>query len=147
MRSGREQMNFGETKNYPIYALQWHTEKFNFHWCTKTTSLLHTAETILVAQAAANFFISEARKNNNKFDSLREEQAELIDNYNIVFVGLPTYGLFHYFSREDMTDKAHEARLQRLVDMRKQKLNLKKKLAEEEQSVVLNGIDHQKVII
>ena len=45
----------------------------------------HTSNAILLAQHMANFFVNEARKNSNKFESKEEEQNHLFYNYQTVF--------------------------------------------------------------
>ena len=43
---------------YPIYGTQWHPEKNVFEWTTKE-GINHSEHAVMIAQTAANFFVSE----------------------------------------------------------------------------------------
>ena len=47
-----------------------------------------------VAQYFANFFVSETRKNGHKFDSVEEEEENLIYNYSPVYTGRADHSSF-----------------------------------------------------
>ncbi|XP_013781037.1 gamma-glutamyl hydrolase-like isoform X2 [Limulus polyphemus] len=68
----------------------WHPEKNLFEWVNTKShhNIPHTAEAIRVGQHFANFFVGEARKNNHKFPSTKEEASSLIYNYNPEYVGI-----------------------------------------------------------
>ena len=57
-----------QAKKYPIYGNQFHAEKNAFMW-KNGTNVTHTLDSILATQHIANFFVNEARKNNNTFQS------------------------------------------------------------------------------
>jgi gamma-glutamyl hydrolase len=63
---------------------------FSYHRWQKTSEgvpdeeIDHTEEGIEIAQYMANFFVGEARRNSNSFDSEAEEEAALIYNYSPV---------------------------------------------------------------
>ncbi len=75
-----------EAQNYPVYGVQWHPERPQFEWGTDGTNtdpINHDMHAISCSQYVANFYIAEARKNNNRFPSLKEETAALIYNYDL----------------------------------------------------------------
>lgn len=70
-----------EGRKYPIYGNQFHPEKTAFVWMDKVNPP-HTPIAVEAAQAQANFFINEARKNNRKFESEEILDKSLIYNWN-----------------------------------------------------------------
>lgn len=73
-----------EAYRYPFYAVQWHPEKSPFEWIDKP-GMVHSASAVQASFYTANFFVSEARKNQHKFSSPQEEEKALIYNYNPEF--------------------------------------------------------------
>lgn len=67
-------------KKYPFYGLQFHPEKPAFEWHPKL-DIKHTSEAVKIGQYFADFFIDEARKNKNGFQSYEEEMQYIIDRY------------------------------------------------------------------
>jgi hypothetical protein len=63
---------------------QWHPEKNAFEWNPKE-SIPHSADAVGVMQWVANFFVSEARKNDHAFASVEAETEALIFNYATTF--------------------------------------------------------------
>ena len=63
---------------------QWHPEKNAFEWNPKE-SIPHSANAVNVMQWVANFFMSEARKNDHHFESVEAETKALIYNYRTTF--------------------------------------------------------------
>jgi len=85
----RKNKPFGSTIeaiNYPFYATQWHPERNIFEW-DEPEDLDHSYNAVIVTQYLSKFFVSEARKNNHKFNTKREE-----DNY-IIYKFQPTFTL------------------------------------------------------
>lgn len=74
-----------EARYLPIYGVQFHPEKNPFEW-RKEKNFTHTKESIEVSQFMGDFFIEEARKNFNSFESEEEAEKYLIYNYNTVKV-------------------------------------------------------------
>jgi len=77
-----------EHRTLPIYAAQWHVEKNQFEWLVRKGlgNINHDGDAIAVGQHFGNFFLSEARKNDQKFTSQAEENRHLIysfDKYRI----------------------------------------------------------------
>jgi len=91
--NGVEFVSTWESKDFPVYAVQWHPEKNNFeHDRDPQTGLPyeqipHTMEAVRVSQALANFFVDEARKCPNKFADWKLEQKLLIKNYQVYVTG------------------------------------------------------------
>ena len=83
-RKGKPFASTIEAQKYPIYGVQWHPERPQFEWGTDGTTtdpINHDMHAILCSQYIANFYIAEARKNNNSFPSIKEETSSLIYNY------------------------------------------------------------------
>ena len=82
-------------REYPIYATQWHPEMNIFEFTHNEglgTNINHSKKAVLISQYFANFFVDEARKNTNRFESGTEEMKYLIYNYNPFYSA--KYGLF-----------------------------------------------------
>lgn len=77
--NGVEYTSIYEHKKYPIYAHQYHPEKNAFIFSPNLV-VPHTLNAILLGQFYSNFFVQEAKKNMNKFDSYEEEFAHMIEN-------------------------------------------------------------------
>jgi gamma-glutamyl hydrolase len=75
-----------EGKRYPVYAVQWHPERPQFDW-SQEDYIPHSPIAFPAMQYFAQFLVSEARKNNNKFGSLDEEQSNLIFNFQARYTG------------------------------------------------------------
>lgn len=85
-----------EAYDYPIYAVQWHPEKNAYEW-TKPY-YVHSSTAVKVSFYLADFFVSEARKNFNTFQSKEEEKNMLIYNYSPVYTGRTgTFEQIYYF--------------------------------------------------
>lgn len=78
-RNGREFISSLEVIGYPFYGLQFHPEKNLYEWKTGR-GIPHGDGATRVSQYFANFFVKEARKNNNHFEN-EEEVPHLIYNY------------------------------------------------------------------
>ncbi|KAM4675454.1 gamma-glutamyl hydrolase-like isoform 2-T4 [Discoglossus pictus] len=79
-RNGVEFISTMEAHNFPIYGVQWHPEVNRFQW-NKDLAYPHSVSAIRVSQYLADFFINEARKNQNHFSSAEAEEASLIYNW------------------------------------------------------------------
>ncbi|XP_076248171.1 gamma-glutamyl hydrolase-like [Calliopsis andreniformis] len=75
-----------ENIEYPFYGLQFHPEKNLYEWIIGK-HIPHSERAVVAAQYFANFFVSEARKNFNSFQSEREEMRHLIYNYTPIYTG------------------------------------------------------------
>ena len=75
--------------------MQWHPEKNIFEWTT-AESINHSYHAVSIAQTAANFFVSEARKSEHHFTSEEEEMDTLIYNYQPTYTGKTS----HSFEQE-----------------------------------------------
>ena len=82
-RNNRKMVTAIEHKKYPIYSLSYHAEKNQFVW-TGSNNIPHSKIAIRLAQYYSEFFISECRKNFNRFDSEAEERKAMIQNYPVM---------------------------------------------------------------
>lgn len=85
-RNGTKFVSTFESINHPWYGLLWHPEKSQFEF-NPTLSVDHTVYSIFTSQFIANFFVSEARENENKFDGRWDENKYTISKYRPYFVG------------------------------------------------------------
>lgn len=83
-RKGNEFVSTIEGIDYPFYGLQWHPEKNIFEW-TRKERISHFPNAIKVSQEIANFFVNEARKNDQHFKTEKDEVN------NSIFIYDPTY--------------------------------------------------------
>jgi len=83
-KKGKEFVSTIEGNVYPIYGLQWHAEKPQFEWYSNE-DINHTYDSIISMQYMAQFYVNEARQNNHKFSSSREESQKLIYNYTPLY--------------------------------------------------------------
>eukprot|EP00243_Klebsormidium_subtile_P003003 TRINITY_DN16135_c0_g1_i1.p1 TRINITY_DN16135_c0_g1~~TRINITY_DN16135_c0_g1_i1.p1 ORF type:complete len:367 (+),score=79.77 TRINITY_DN16135_c0_g1_i1:303-1403(+) len=91
-QNGKVYVSSVEARNYPIYGTQWHPEKNVWEW--HAPAVPHSEDAVLLTQAAANFFVSEARKSGHQPASLQEEQELLIYNYQPYYSGKDAKGYF-----------------------------------------------------
>ncbi|XP_006880500.1 PREDICTED: gamma-glutamyl hydrolase [Elephantulus edwardii] len=74
-----------EGRKYPIYGVQWHPEKPPYEW--KDDRISHSSNAVKTAFYLAQFFVSEAQKNNHHFDSKVEEEEALIYHFAPNYTG------------------------------------------------------------
>lgn len=86
-KSGNPYISTMEAKKYPITATQWHPEKNAFEW-SMTIHIPHSPEAIRMTQEVANFFVSEARKNMHRAQTIFAEDQMLIYNWIPHFTGI-----------------------------------------------------------
>ena len=82
-KSGVPFVGIIEGKNYPIFGTQIHPEKNVYEWNEAVTN--HSFDAIAITTYFANFFVAQARKNNNQFPA-GELTSALIYNYPPVFI-------------------------------------------------------------
>lgn len=75
-----------EGYRYPVYGVQWHPEKAPYEW-GRFEGISHAPNAVKAAFYLAEFFVSEARKNNHHFESDVEEDEALIYQYHPVYTG------------------------------------------------------------
>eukprot|EP00118_Oscarella_pearsei_P025896 m.308990 g.308990 ORF g.308990 m.308990 type:complete len:312 (+) comp45233_c0_seq1:73-1008(+) len=85
-RKGKSFVSTFEAYHYPIYGTQWHPEKNPFEWTT-SEGINHSPEAVLVSQYMSDFFVSQARMNDNHFASPEDEMKYLIYRYTPTYVG------------------------------------------------------------
>lgn len=87
-----------EGKHYPVYAIQSHPEKSNYVR-NMQYGVPQTRESVFIGQKLANFFVEEARKNDNTFGNSLYDY-DYIDSYSMV----PEFRdevYYYLFSRDD----------------------------------------------
>jgi gamma-glutamyl hydrolase len=104
-RNGRQFISAYEAKKYPIYAVQFHPEKNNFEYGEYDDGrpyevVDHSYEAILTSQYFANFFIQEARRNDNRFNDAKVERKALIYNYQTFTITWPTFVESYIFKHD-----------------------------------------------
>lgn len=104
-RNGVEFISAFEAYNYPIYGVQFHPEKSMFEFGEKDSGtphevINHSFEAISASQYFANFFVNEARKNDQKFHDPHEERAALIYNYRTYTVKSPKFVETYLFKHD-----------------------------------------------
>ncbi|EHB09195.1 Gamma-glutamyl hydrolase, partial [Heterocephalus glaber] len=75
-----------EGYKYPVYAVQWHPEKAPYEW-PNLKGISHAPNAVKTAFYLADFFVSEARKNNHHFESQSEEEKSLIYQHSPIYTG------------------------------------------------------------
>ena len=78
--SGQSYVGLIEGRKLPIYGSQFHPEKNQFEWWLGE-SIPHTLGAVITASYFADFFVEEARKNTNQFQSEAELEPYLIYNW------------------------------------------------------------------
>lgn len=84
--NGLEFISTIESRRFPFYGVQFHPEKTIYEW-VRNKNISHTQNAIAAAQYFAEFFINEARKSNNHFESSKIEDQYVIYNYIPTFSG------------------------------------------------------------
>jgi gamma-glutamyl hydrolase len=76
-----------EARDYPFYGTQWHPEKNNFEWSQNSdySNIPHSPNAVLVSEATARFFVSEARKSSHTFPEPQRDQ--LIYSAPVIYTG------------------------------------------------------------
>ncbi|XP_029421500.1 gamma-glutamyl hydrolase isoform X2 [Nannospalax galili] len=75
-----------EGSKYPVYAVQWHPEKAPYEW-KELKGISHAPNSVKTAFYLAEFFVSEARKNNHHYESQIKEEESLIYQFSPVYTG------------------------------------------------------------
>eukprot|EP01126_Amoeba_proteus_P050942 TRINITY_DN605_c0_g1_i3.p1 TRINITY_DN605_c0_g1~~TRINITY_DN605_c0_g1_i3.p1 ORF type:complete len:186 (-),score=28.83 TRINITY_DN605_c0_g1_i3:39-596(-) len=83
-RKGKQFISTIEGKKYPFYGLQWHPEKPLFEWWSKEV-IQHSPDATKAMQYMADFFISEAVKNDHAFPTAEDIYDHLIWNYSPLY--------------------------------------------------------------
>ncbi|CAI5969214.1 unnamed protein product [Closterium sp. NIES-64] len=91
-KNGLEYVTTVQGKRYPFYGTQWHPEKNAYEW--GLDHIPHGAHAIAVGQAAANFFVNEARRNTHSPASDESMNDMLLYNHSPVFAGKNGHGYF-----------------------------------------------------
>jgi gamma-glutamyl hydrolase len=104
--AGQRFVSTMEARAYPFYGTQWHPEKNNFEWSQNSdySNIPHSPNAVLVSEAMARFFLSEARKSAHVFPESRRD--ELIYSAPVVYTGKGDwiYEQVYVFCLVDATD-------------------------------------------
>jgi len=68
-----------EHKSYPIYAIQFHPEKYNYE-VNPEQPVKRSFIAVTVSHEFANFFVEEARKSKHKFKNREEETENIVQH-------------------------------------------------------------------
>ncbi|XP_074655557.1 gamma-glutamyl hydrolase-like [Tubulanus polymorphus] len=120
---GIEYISTIESRKYPFYATQWHPEKYSYHWNVRAQTP-HSSSAIKIGHEIGNFFVAESRRNNHKFVDPTDEEALLINNYQVVVFGSPGYASYYFFQAEDITEEGLRKRKEKLVALRNMKVSM-----------------------
>jgi gamma-glutamyl hydrolase len=82
---GKEFVGAMEAKNYPIYTVQYHPERVLSEWNNKT-HFDHPDEAAQAILVHAQFFLSEAIKNDQKFSSQETMEKFMLRNHEDVYI-------------------------------------------------------------
>ena len=91
-RKGAAFVSTMEAWDYPITATQWHPERPQFEW--RAVGASHAADTVRAMQYVANFFVEDARRNNQTFTDLALLAQYSVFSYRLV--GAPDAALSGY---------------------------------------------------
>jgi len=104
--AGQRFVSTMEARDYPFYGTQWHPEKNNFEWSENSdySNIPHSPNAVLVSEATARFFLSEARKSAHVFPE--SQRDELIYSAPVVYTGKGDwiYEQVYVFCRRDAKD-------------------------------------------
>lgn len=81
-RQGKQFVSTMEGRQYPVTATQWHPEQNAYNWGTLNIS--HTADAIEAMGYVAQFFVSDARRNNQSFADPNLQAKYSIYSYPLV---------------------------------------------------------------
>ncbi|KAG5677951.1 hypothetical protein PVAND_007664 [Polypedilum vanderplanki] len=84
--NGLEFISTIENYRYPFYGIQFHPEKNLYEW-VRNKNISHTTNAVIASQYFAEFFVSEARKNDHHFADAKTEDLYVIYNYPETFTG------------------------------------------------------------
>ncbi|XP_065074466.1 gamma-glutamyl hydrolase-like isoform X2 [Ochlerotatus camptorhynchus] len=85
--NGLEFISTIEHKVLPFYGIQFHPEKNIYEW-VRNKNISHTSNAIKASQYFADFFVNEARKSGQSFQSEVEIDRHVIYNFPMTFTGL-----------------------------------------------------------
>lgn len=88
-----------EGKYLPIYGVQYHPEKSPYEW-SKNLDINRNPKAMRLSQNYGNFFVNEAKKNNQHFADKAEEHRYLIHQFSSIFVD-STYTECYFFKNRE----------------------------------------------
>ncbi|KAK4327679.1 hypothetical protein Pmani_001874 [Petrolisthes manimaculis] len=117
---GLEYISLMEHWTLPIFGSQFHPEKNPFEWSNDDhhDAIPHTPNAILSAQYFVNFFVNQARRNNQTFGSSGEEESALIYNYTPYYTGNTSGFVQSYLFSSDSTLMTNNSSPRTIPDQR-----------------------------
>jgi len=100
--NGKEFIAGLEAKEYPIFTTQYHPERVLSEWKNKT-QFKHPEEAAQASIIQAQFFVSEAKKNNNKFKTEEALNTFLLANHEHVYMNATWPKTFFYDKKSLLT--------------------------------------------
>jgi len=100
--NGKEFIAGLEAKNYPIYTTQYHPERVLSEWNNKT-QFKHPEEAVQAILVHATFFVSEAKKNDNKFINDQAIHKFLVVNHEHVYMNVTWPKTYFYDKKSPIT--------------------------------------------
>lgn len=113
--NGLEFISTIEHKFLPFYGIQFHPEKNIYEW-VQNKNISHTPNAIKAAQYFADFFVNEARKSEQRFQSEEDIDRHVIYNYPVSFTGM----------KKSAFEQCYLFEAQRYVEHKKRKSNKQK---------------------
>lgn len=113
--NGLEFISTIEHKVLPFYGIQFHPEKNIYEW-VRNKNISHTPNAIKAAQYFADFFVNEARKSGQSFQSEAEIDRHVIYNFPVAFTGL----------KKSAFEQCYLFEAQRYVERKEKKCNKEK---------------------
>ncbi|XP_065074467.1 gamma-glutamyl hydrolase-like isoform X3 [Ochlerotatus camptorhynchus] len=113
--NGLEFISTIEHKVLPFYGIQFHPEKNIYEW-VRNKNISHTSNAIKASQYFADFFVNEARKSGQSFQSEVEIDRHVIYNFPMTFTGL----------KKSAFEQCYLFEAQRYVERKKKKCNKEK---------------------
>jgi len=92
---GKEFIAAMEAKEYPIFTVQYHPERVLSEWKNKTV-FNHPEEAVEAILHQANFFVNEARKNQQTFASEKIKQLFSLESHEHVYLNITWPKTFFY---------------------------------------------------
>lgn len=93
-RNGKAFVSTMEAKQFPIWGTQWHPERNQFEW-DASMNINHSSSAIRAMQYMGNFFVDQARLNQNQFPSQASLSSALIYNFQ-PSAGSTSYELYTF---------------------------------------------------
>jgi gamma-glutamyl hydrolase len=92
---GKEFVAAMEAKEYPIFTVQYHPERVLSEWKNKTV-FSHPEEAVEAILHQGNFFVNEAKKNQNSFSNEKVKKVFALESHEHVYLNITWPKTFFY---------------------------------------------------